>query len=291
MKKFHSLGELLLDFRTENKLSQFDLASLLEVDTRTVQRWEKDQTLVHPDKEKVLAEQTLLPYQLIRNLNAAVPIPTFYDFRIRKYALSKLNNELPKAKWLRESAAEFSSQVRVIDPFNDYSILERDLKIQKLNRAPLSVQMVQKAVRILPELNLIIMDKFKNYSGHALVLPLSKESYKALYQQEISIDELSSEDLVNYRELDEPIFLNYDITADCNDHYFFLAHHYVKFFEGLDHLKYTFCSHTMRFDSYALNEQLQLKLIWEKEVEHDQLGLAYHPRFYSGTLCEFLRME
>ena len=42
MKKYKSLGELLIDYRKENELSQFDFAAQVNVDVRTVQRWEKE---------------------------------------------------------------------------------------------------------------------------------------------------------------------------------------------------------------------------------------------------------
>jgi transcriptional regulator with XRE-family HTH domain len=80
MKQYFSIGALLIDYRHDRDLSQLDLSSLINVDIRTIQRWEKDITLIKPDKEKEIAEATLLPYQLIRNLNAAVPIPTYYDY-------------------------------------------------------------------------------------------------------------------------------------------------------------------------------------------------------------------
>ena len=61
MKQYFSIGELLIDYRLENDLSQMDLSSLINVDIRTIQRWEKDITLIKPGKEKEIVEETLLP--------------------------------------------------------------------------------------------------------------------------------------------------------------------------------------------------------------------------------------
>ena len=88
MKKYNSIGELLADFRKLNKISQAEFASRLNVDIRTVQRWENGTTLIKSEKEDEIVKETILPYQLVRNLNAVVPIPTFYDFSLRKYSLS-----------------------------------------------------------------------------------------------------------------------------------------------------------------------------------------------------------
>jgi transcriptional regulator with XRE-family HTH domain len=283
MKKYKSIGELLFDYRTENQLSQIDFSSEINVDIRTVQRWEKDITLIKPDKEMEIAEATLLPYQLIRNLNAAIPIPTYYDFRIRKYSLTELNNDLPEASWLKDRMDEFSGRTRTIDPENDMDILKRDLKIQKFNQLPLSKSLMKRATQVLPELNLIIMDKFHNYSGHCIVLPISDNTFKRLKEKKMTVTEITSNDLVNYKTQEKPVFFNYDITADCNDNVFYLSHQYLKFFSDMQERPYEFCAHTMRYDTYELNEQIGLQLLWEGPVTYDHLGLAYHPRFYTGN--------
>ena len=289
MKKYHSIGELLVDYRIEYNLSQIDLSTLFEVDTRTIQRWEKNETLVRPEKEKLIANETLIPFQLIRNLNAIDPIPTYYDFRIRKYALTKRNNNLPEAGWLKPHLDEFSKKIRVINLATDQNILYKDLSIQKNKPNPLSLSVLQKAVKLLPELNLIIMDDFGNYSGHCIVLPITQDTYHKLLHKIMSDFELKSNDLVDPDTVKVPIYLNFDITADCNDNVFYLAHNYLHFFQDKKAEDYIFCSSTMRYDSYALNEQLGLDLVWEKPIEHDQLGAAYHPRFYTGNFEDYFK--
>jgi transcriptional regulator with XRE-family HTH domain len=288
MKHYFSIGELLIDFRNDRGLSQLDLAALLNVDIRTVQRWEKDITLIKPEKEREIADNTLLPYQLIRNLNAAVPIPTYYDFRIRKYSLTELSNELPDAQWLKDKMIEVSGRIHTIDPQKDMDILRKDLLFQKNNQEPLGRQILMRAIELLPELNLIIMDDYGNYSGHGIILPIHWNMYERLKSRDILASELRIEDLVNYKTQERPVFFNYDMTADCNDNLFYLAHEYLSFFEKIENDDYAFCSYTMRYDSYKINEQLGLELIWEDEIERDSLGLEYHPRFYAGNLRNFL---
>lgn len=290
MKQYFSIGDLLIDYRLDRNISQLDLSSLINVDIRTIQRWEKDITLIKPDKEKEIAEATLLPYQLIRNLNAAVPIPTYYDFRIRKYSLTELNNELPHAVWLKDRVKEFSERIRTIDLSSDIDVLRRDLLLQKNNEEPISRNVMSRAIELLPELNLIIMDDFGNYSGHCITLPLKLEAYEQLIHKEISEKDLNISHLTNYKSMDEPIFFNYDITADCNDNVFYLAHQYLSFFRELSNT-YTYCSYTMRYDSYSINEQLGLKLLWENPIQKDGLGMEYHPRFYTGNFNAFFERD
>jgi transcriptional regulator with XRE-family HTH domain len=291
MKQYFSIGELFIDYRQENDFSQLDLSSLINVDIRTIQRWEKDITLIKPDKEKEIVEETLLPYQLIRNLNASVPIPTFYDFRIRKYSLTKLNNDLPNADWLKDRVKEFSERIRTIELVTDKEILFKDLLLQKNNLDLIPRAVLSKAIELLPELNLIIMDDFHNYSGHCIVLPLSIEVYDKLKAREIKDTDIKPSDLVNYKIQEKPVFFNYDITADCNDNVFYLAHQYLSFFKQLKDKNYEFCSYTMRYDSYELNQQLGLELLWEDPIQKDSLGQEFNPRFYSGDFNSYFNQE
>lgn len=286
MKQYFSIGALLIDYRRDRDLSQMDLSSLINVDVRTIQRWEKDITLIKPDKEKEIAEATLLPYQLIRNLNSTVPIPTYYDFRIRKYSLTELNNDLPHALWLKDRVKEFSKKIRTIELTSDIEILRKDLLLQKNNEEPISRNVLSRAIELLPELNLIIMDDFGNYSGHCITLPLSLEAYEQLKNKEITEKDINLSHLVNYKTMDKPNFFNYDITADCNHNIFYLAHAYLSFFRELT-TSYEYCSYTMRYDSYKINEQLGMKLLWENPIQRDGLGLEYHPRFYVGNFDNY----
>ncbi|MGI9532540.1 helix-turn-helix domain-containing protein [Lutimonas sp.] len=291
MKQYLSIGELLIDYRQEHTLSQLDLSSLINVDIRTIQRWEKDITLIKPDKEKEIVEETLLPYQLIRNLNAAVPIPTYYDFRIRKYSLNRLNNDLPNADWFKDRVKEFSNRIRTIELSTDKDFIFKDLILQKNKQELISRAVLSKAIELLPGLNLIIMDDFQNYSGHCIVLPLSIEVYDKLRRQEIKDVDIELTDLVNYKTQEKPVFFNYDITADCNDNVFYLAHQYLEFFKNIDSKDYEYCSYTMRYDSYDVNNQLGLELLWEEPIQKDILGQEYHPRFYTGNFKSYFDKE
>jgi hypothetical protein len=150
------------------------------------------------------------------------------------------------------------------------------------------LNLLKQACDFLPELNLIIMDPFGNYSGHSIFLPISDLCHRKLVRREIRPDQIRAEDLVNYRNRERPVFLNYDITADCNDNIFFLAHQILAFFLDLPIEDYIFCSYTSRYDSYKVNQQMKMELVWEEPVETDALGLEYHPRFYEGNLNAFL---
>jgi len=288
MKKYESLGALLIDYRKVNNMSQADFAANINVDTRTVQRWEKNETLVKSEKENEIAIETLLPYQLIRNLNASIVIPTFYDFRIRKYSLSELSTELPNASWFKERMNDFTERIRPIELESDIEYIMRDMQSHKHTPSLVSKALIREAVKLLPELNLIITDDSGYYSGHSIVFPINSITFERLKNREISEEQITIENLVNYKTQAHPIFYNYDTTADCNDNIFHLAHYYFNFFSDLPTDNYDFCSFTIRYDSYLLNEQLGLEIVWEDKKKQNKLGLEAPPRFYKGNFNAFL---
>ena len=288
MKKYISLGELLTDYRKLKNLSQGELAARLNVDTRTVIRWEKDITLVKSDKEEEMVEETFIPYQVIRNLNAAVTIPTYYDFRLRKYSLAEVSNELPDAEWLKTQIEKPTLRVRPIEMESDFQSILRYAQFQHKLKKPLSRSVLEAAIRNLPELNLIIVDDTGYYAGHCVVFSITHEAFEKMSKHRILETDLDLTAVTDYREQDVPIFHFYDVTADCNENTFYIAGAVLKFFKALQDKDYIVSSLTHRYDSYGLNKHLGLKLIWEDHKEVDALGIETQARFYAGDFKKYL---
>lgn len=288
MKQYHSLGELLIDYRTFHDLSQSELASKFDVDIRSVQRWESNQTLVKPNKEKDIVDVTLFPYQLIRNLNAAVPIPTYYDFRINKYALTELAEELPEASWFKDQMNNSTERIRLFDYEKDFKYLLKFMQFHK--NIPNNIrQVIRESIRLIPELNLIVTDESGFYSGHSLVFPITKQTYDRLKSKEISENEITVSDLVNYKTQDQIILYGFDITADCNDNIFYLFNQLFRFFRDLSNQNYLYCCTSLRYDSHKLIADLGLNVIWKEKNEKNNLGLVFSPHFQEGDFREFLK--
>jgi len=289
MKKYLSLAELLIDYRNLNKISQSDFAAKLNVDIRTVIRWEKDETLVKSDKEEDLAEETFIPYQVIRNLNAVVAIPTFYDFRIRKYSLAEISNELPDTEWLKAQIETPTKRVRTIEFKSDIDNILRYSQFQHHLKKPLNRQLIIEAVKNLPEINLVIVDDTGYYSGHCVVFSINGDTYKKLKNHEISEEDITIRDLTDFRKEPKPILYFYDVTADCNENVFYIAGAVLKFFKELQDKDYTVSSLTHRHDSHGLNTHLGMQLIWEDKEVQDILGEETYARFYEGDFKDFLK--
>jgi len=287
MKRYETLGELLQDYRKIKKISQADFASNINVDIRTVQRWERGVTLIKPEKEDDIVNETLLPYQLIRNLNANKPIPTFYDFSIRKYSLTKLTNTLPQASWFRDQIDNATKRIRIIDFENDIDHIVKYMQFHKTVSKNIA-RVIQESIKLLPEMNLIITDDAGYYSGHSLTFPIKEETYKKLKTRKMTEDELRVDDLINYRNQSKPIFYCFDMTSDCNDNIYYTVNHLMRFLRDKKNQNYIFCSIPFRYDNYRLNEQAGLKIIWEGKRGKNKYGLEVAPRFYEGNFKEFL---
>ena len=185
MKQYKSLGEIIKDFRIFEGLSQSQLASQLDIDIRSIIRWEKNETLVKPEKEKLLVNTTFIPYQVIRNLNTTRPIATFYDFTLRKYSLTKISNNLPEAEWIGTKIDIPTERLRTIYSEEDIDNIIRYTGLQHYPDKNTNRDLIRAAAKMLPELNVIIFDEDNNYSGHCACFPISISTYEKLRNQTI----------------------------------------------------------------------------------------------------------
>ena len=290
MKKYNLVGELLVDYRKVKQISQAEFAARLNVDIRTIQRWENGSTLIKPDKEEDIVMETLLPYQLLRNLNASVPIPTYYDFSLRKYSLSKLTNKLPHAEWFKRNLEVATQRIRTLDYETDIDYIVRYMRYHKKITKSLKA-VIKEAARLLPEMNLIITDDSGFYSGHSLIFPLKPETYEKLRSREMNEQDLTVNDLIHHKKLERPIFFGFDITADSNDNNFYISSQLLRYIRDKPNQQYLFCSIPIRYDNLELSDQLGLHIVWEGERGNNEYGLEVFPRFQEGNFRNFLSEE
>ncbi|GGG54970.1 hypothetical protein [Bizionia arctica] len=281
MKKYTSLGALLIDFRNFNSMSQGELASKFDVDIRTIIRWEKNATLLKPDKEEAMVDITFIPYQVIRNLNAPVSIPTFYDFNVRRYSLSSISKELPDPNWILDLKETFD-RARTIKYDSDLNDIIRGTLIQPHILKPISKELILKAVELLPELNKITFDTSGYYSGHCVFLPISKRLYNKIRNRTFTEEEITVDDLIDYKKQKTPVFYMYDLNSDCNENFLILASEVFNFLKNINS-KYYYASYVSRSDSYDLNTILGVYIVWEdKELQKEIKSLA-PPRLYESN--------
>lgn len=261
MKKYTSLGELIKDYREVYGISQADLAIKVGADIRTIQRWEKDETNIKLEKELDFVRATLLPYQLVRNLNAQDAIATYYDFKIRKYSLSTLTNDFPDAYSLKYKLVDATDRIRTIDVEEDLDYIMEYLHLPEGKRRK-AYNIISKVITLLPELNLIINDQYGNYSGHSIYLPISLADFNKIKNKEIDINDLEVSDLVNPKSQKIPVFLNYDSTADCNDNIYYLLNRGFQFFKNIENQDYIYCAYNNRYDITEFRKQAGIEVVW-----------------------------
>jgi len=288
MKRYTSFGELLVDYRDYNQISQADLAAVLNIDVRTVIRWEKNETMIKSDKEEELVEITFIPYQVIHNLNASVVIPTYYDFNIRKYALSEISGDLPDADWFKDQINVTTKRIRPIQYESDTDNILKYTKFQYSTSKPISRDLIWEATRILPEINLVIMDGNGFYSGHIVIFPIQFNTYQKLKTRKMDEGQLTIRDLVDPRNEEKPVFHGFDITADCNENLYYIVSALLKYFEKLATVEYIYSAITSRYDTFEICKKIGLNIVWEDKTMQTSQGLKAPLRFQEGNFSAFL---
>lgn len=282
MKKYTSIGDLFIDYRSFYNMSQVKFAEQLDVDLRTIQRWEKNVNLIKSEKEETIVLATLLPYQLIHNLNAAVPIPTFYSFKTKKYSLFKQNNKLPNLKSYSEKIDLVTENIRTIDFEYDVKYLNRFIISKRVNDFDINKPLLKEIIHLLPELNYIYTSETGFYEGHCIVVPIKESVYMQLKNKEITNKEIIAKDVLDYKLEEKPRFYVFDISGDCNETILYIMGKFFRFFRDLQK-PYIVGGYTERDDNYELNREVGLNIVWEDVKLQKELDLQYPPRFFEGN--------
>ena len=265
------------------------MAVALDIEPRTLSRWENNNTLVKPGKEKDLVLKTFIPYQVIRNLNAAVPIPVFYNFDIRKYSLSTINTRQPTATEFKSHIYAVSPTVRSIkSPEDIHSILEfyhgLDTRATMVKN-----EVIIEAVRVLPELNLILEDSAGYYAGHNVIFPISQSTYSLLKNREMDESKMSASDLVHYAHRDDVVMYAYSMYADCNENLYFMMATVLRFLKEKNLDDGIVGSLVKRIDSLDTLKNMGFKTIWKEDipgVESNRIGTLL---FMEGKIKNYLQ--
>lgn len=271
-----------------NDVSQSDLAAMLDVDVRSVIRWEKNETLVKSDKEKDLVEQTFIPYQVIRNLNAAVPLPIFYDFKIRKYSSSEISIGLPDATAFKTHLEAVSPMIHPIadnPEKNIKNIVHFHRYLYKTDK-PVQGKLIDEAAKLLPDLNLVLYDQAGYYAGHCVVFPIKRDAYEQLRSRKKLEGELNVNDLVNYKTADQPILYGYSIYGDCNENMHYMLNPLFAFLKENPTL--WLAGLASRPDGVRLFEDLGLRKVWVDPPQYSDNDYEFCPVFMEGNIVGHL---
>ena len=183
-----------------------------------------------------------------------------------------------------------NDKIRPIQTEKDIDCIIRYTQLQGDSLKTISKQLIREAARIFPELNLIVTDELGNYAGHSLYFPLSLKTYQKIKAQKLMENDLTIDDLVNYKTQSPPVFYCHSITADCNENFFVIIGAVLKFYRDTPLDKnYIYALITSRYDSYDMSKSLGVDLIWEDFDQQEKLDLKVPPRLYEGNFTNFLK--
>ena len=284
MKKYHSLSELLKDYREKNKLTQTELSELLNIDVRTIKRWENGSSFLSNRQEREVSEKLFIPYQVIHNLNSSRPLSIYYDIKKRVYSFNSTSLEVKDVLWFKTELPLEDELIKTISTEQDLEFIS---KIQALhgNEHPLWKQLIISAARILPELNLVLKDQAGFYAGHIAILPLRKETYQKIKQRKITEDELDIKDLTSDLNSEKMVYYYYSLYADSLGHTYFLMKKMLNYFDKIKSQDYTFAGITHRKSKMLFFEKMGIKPYWKKDIQGEFIKGGI---LMEGTFKKFL---
>lgn len=207
---YKTLGSLIKAYRQWKDISQETLSSTIGISVRELQNWESDRRRARIENIHDLAEVTGIPMQVCVALNADQPI--WYSLQKRRFAYSSLEAQYFHKEFFRYQ--EISGN----KTFARGKLITTDKQIRKiltchreLYRAKniLDGDIIKEAIALLPDVNLIYIDSAGHYMGHNIFLPLKKEVYQLLLQQEDFELFLTPKSLSDIITLREGVFFNY----------------------------------------------------------------------------------
>jgi transcriptional regulator with XRE-family HTH domain len=284
MKKYLSIAELLNDYRTYYQISQIDLAAMLDVDVRTIIRWEKNESLINQEKEKSIVEILGIPHQVIRNLNTEKPIPIYFDLFRRVYSHTRLSQKvLISCEMLLDSSID-TDRFLLISKESDIEFVTYIQKLNKNNK-PLKAELIKKAAKILPELNVALYGQSGFYSGHITVLPLKYDIYLKIRNHEIKESDLKTSDLDIDLTENPLVFYYYSVYADSAENYYYILNRLLTFFQRNKFKNYIFAGISYRKPKIEFLLEIGLDNIWEEPIEEDGKDMA---SLMEGNFDEYL---
>ena len=284
MKKYQTFGTLLADYRQFYDLSLIELSAKLDVDVRTVTRWEKDESFVKADKEKDIVEVLNIPHQVVRNLNTDNPIAVYYDMKLRTYSLSSLLANPIGAAWYKSELPREDELIHSIANDSDVKFVT-DIQEMNNNPKPIQAELVKEASKILPDLNLMLTDQSGYYAGHISILPLKYTSYKMIREREMDEGALRCIDLSSDLTAEPMVFYFYSLYADSLENSYHLMNRMLSYFSEKKFKDYLFAGITFRKSKVDLLREMGIKIIWEdKKAE----GAKVNSTFMEGDLDMFL---
>jgi len=268
MKKYNSLSEFIIDYREFQNMTQLDLAVKLNVDTRTISRWEKSDSRIHPDKEDDFSEALFIPYQVIHNLNSEHPISIFYDMESRTYSFSLIGTQIANAEMFRSELPVEEERIHQLTEDEDVQFIN-GIRALRTGSSPIDTKLIKKAAGLLPELNLVIFDQSSFYAGHVSFLPLKPSAYDKIKDKSIIESELTADDLETDSTNSPKIFYFYSLYGDSISHAYYLMNRVLQHFKVHGFDDYLVAGTAYHEIGVNVHREMGLKVVWEEKQKNE----------------------
>ncbi len=266
MKKYNSLSELISDYREAKNLTQLDLAARLNVDVKTIGRWENGLSLIKPDKEDDVMEALFLPHQVIHNLNSEHPISIYYDIETRTYSFSLLGSKMVDSEMFRSNLPVEEERIHPLSDEDDVEFINA-IQANRSHLKPLGSDLILMASKTLPELNMILFDQAGFYAGHTTFLPLNENALEKLRNKEIGEYQITSGDIENDPNANPKIFYFYSLYGDSITNLYYLISRVLRYFKMSEFENYIIAGMTYHPEGIKAHREMGLKVIWEEEQD------------------------
>ena len=231
MKRYTNLSDFLIDYRKFKGIAQIDLAGMLDVDVRTVNRWEKGVSLIKPDKEKIFAEELFIPYMVIRHINSETPISVYYNFEDRVYSLNALGKKIIDSSFFRMVLPVDDQDVAVPSHREEFDFINTIAGIRGKGIYA-SDKMIKKAAGLIPELNMVLFDQAGTYAGAMVILPLKQKVYEKIRSEEMPESSITERDIVDSLGREPFVYFYYVLYADSIQSTFYLVKHLFTYLKN-----------------------------------------------------------
>lgn len=294
MKKYQDLGQLLRDFREVSGKSRASMAQWIGVDERSVRRWEKKQSPVRDSNIKDIAKNTKIPFEVLFRLNHQYP--TLYDISTHRYASCPFDKDYVNRRVLRKELFDTEEQGNLssINLTNDIEEISSGLPAY-LGRGTINTEALHCAIKILPELNLIIRDPVGFYSGHLICFPLRMAKYDDLKSMKLDETKITIKDMTA-PPWDGPIALHiYSLLATCSTYVYCIMKRMIRYFllkmPNNLHPDTILSRYAVTEDGNELCKKIGMKVVNFGYKDLNRFGTEALPHFYEIKISELEWLE
>lgn len=290
MQYYKDLGELLKAYRKAFNITQENFADEISIYVRrftekTLQRWENNRNAANQANLHIIAKITHIPMIVLNLLNAGYP--AYYNIIKRRYAFAKCDTD----KFIKEDLFKHS------EPFDEgltetyktelstediNNILQYDHQIYPTDN-PLKLETILAANNLLPDLNLIAIDRWGYHLGHLICLPLSVAIYNKIKIREFVEGDITPKHISDIMKENEGVLYFYSFygaSPPTAQNILLKARKFIR--QIVNKADYWVAGYSVTIEGSELCEKLGMKPAYENTAEYNRLRTEIAPTLYEG---------